>query len=181
MAVRDELNKLGLHFIIAEMGVVDIMEDITPLQRGLIKTGLNVTGLELIEDKNALLIDHLKKIITDKLNDLSDESSKVNFPEYLSKKLGHEYNSISKLFSDIQGTTIEKFIIAYKIEKVKELIIYGELNLTEIAGKLNYSSVAHLSNQFKKVTGLSPSHFRMLKTQRLKVIEDKQNILKSLS
>jgi AraC-like DNA-binding protein len=133
----------------------------------------------LIEDKNARLIDHLKTIIVDKLNDFSDESSKVNFPEYLSEKLGHEYNSLSKLFSEIQGTTIEKFIIAHKIEKVKELIIYGELNLTEIAWKLNYSSVSHLSNQFKKVTGLSPSYFKTLKTQRLKVIEDKQDIVKT--
>jgi AraC-like DNA-binding protein len=170
-AVRQELKKLGLHFIIADMGVVDVMEDVTSEQIDKIRTGLSVTGLELIENKNALLIESIKNAIIEMLQ-ISDESPKINFPKFLSTKLGHEYAYLANLFRST-GITLEKYIISYKIEQVKELIIYSEFNLTEIAWKLHYSSVAHLSNQFKKITGLTPSHFKMLKNHRLKIIEDK--------
>ena len=102
----------------------------------------------------------------------SDEMIKINFSDFLSKKLNHDYTYMSNLFSEVQGTTIEQFIISHKIERIKELMIYGELNITEIAWKMNYSSVAHLSNQFKKVTGLSPSHFKQLKDRNRIPIEE---------
>jgi AraC-like DNA-binding protein len=171
MAVREELKKLGLHFIIADMGVVDIMENITTEQKQQLKNGLNKSGLELIDDKKALFIERIKNTIIEMIYHLG-ELPKVNYSDYLSKKLGYDYTYMANLFSEVQGTTIEKFIISHKIEQVKELIIYDEYNLTEIAWKLQYSSVAHLSSQFKKMTGLSPSHFKILKIKRRNTIED---------
>jgi AraC-like DNA-binding protein len=105
----------------------------------------------------------------------SDEMIKINFSNFLSEKLNHNYTYLANLFSEVQGTTIEHFIISHKIERIKELIIYGELNITEIAWKMGYSSVAHLSNQFKKSTGLSPSHFKQLKNKRRIPIEEIDN------
>jgi len=171
MAVKEELKKLGLHFIIADMGVVDVMEKITTELREQIRIGLSKSGLELIDDKKALLIETIKNAIIEMVHN-SNESPKVNSSDYLSQKLGHDYTSMANLFSEVQGTTIEKFIISLKIEQAKELIIYNELTLTEIAWNLQYSSVAHLSNQFKKITGLSPSHFKMLKIKKQFAIEN---------
>jgi len=171
VVVKEELKKLGLHFIIADMGVVDVMENITAEQREHIRIGLSKSGLELIDDKKALLIETIKNVIIEMVHN-SNESPRVNFSDYLSQKLGHDYTSMAKLFSEVQGTTIEKFIISHKIEQVKELIIYNELTLTEIAWNLQYSSVAHLSNQFKKITGLSPSHFKMLKIKKRLAVEN---------
>jgi len=171
MALKVELKKLGLHFIMADMGVVDIMENITTEQREQIRIGLFKSGLELIDDKKALLIERIKNVIVEIVH-RENELPKVNLSDYLSEKLGYKYTYMANLFSEVQGTTIEKFIISHKIERAKELIIYDEMNLTEIAWKLNYSSVAHLSNQFKKITGLTPSHFKALKIKRLKAIED---------
>jgi AraC-like DNA-binding protein len=171
MVVKDELKKLGLHFIIIDMGVVDIMENITPEQREDIGAALHKSGLELMDDKKAVLIEKVKNVIIEMVH-YSDELPKTNFSDYLSEKLKYDYTYLANLFSEVQGTTIEKFIIAHKIERVKELIIYDELSLTEIAWKMHYSSVAHLSNQFKKITGLTPSHFKTLKSKRRKAIED---------
>ena len=171
MAVKEELKKLGLHYIVVELGEVDIMEDITIEQRDELKLGLLNSGLELMDDKRAVLIEKIKNAIVEMVH-YSDEMIKVNFSDYLSDKLRHDYTYMANLFSEIQGITIEHFIINHKIERIKELIIYDELNITEIAWKMNYSSVAHLSNQFKKVTGLSPSHFKQLKTKRRSQIED---------
>jgi AraC-like DNA-binding protein len=171
MAVKEELNKLGLHFILVDLGVVDIMEDITPKQRGQLGTGLKSSGLELMDDKKAVLIERIRNIIIEMVH-YSKELPKSNFSDYLSEKLNYDYTYLANLFSEVQGTTIEKFIIAHKIERVKELIIYDELNLTEIAWLMHYSSVAHLSNQFKKITGLTPSHFKQLKNKRRTAIED---------
>jgi len=171
VAVKEELKKLGLHFIIADMGVVDVMEKITTELREQIRIGLSKSGLELIDDKKALLIETIKNAIIEMVHN-SNESPKVNSSDYLSQKLGHDYTSMANLFSEVQGTTIEKFIISLKIEQAKELIIYNELTLTEIAWNLQYSSVAHLSNQFKKITGLSPSHFKMLKIKKQFAIEN---------
>ena len=171
MAVKEELKKLGLHFIVVELGEVDIMENISQEQRNELKLGLVNSGLELMDDKRAVLIEKIKNAIIEMVH-YSDEMIKVNFSDYLSEKLNHDYTYLANLFSEVQGTTIEHFIISHKIERIKELIIYDELNITEIAWKMNYSSVAHLSNQFKKVTGLSPSHFKQLKDKRRSQIED---------
>ena len=124
-----------------------------------------------MDDKRSVLIEKIKNVIVEMVHH-SDDSLKVNFSQHLSEKLQYDYTYMANLFSEIQGTTIEQFIIMHKVERIKELIVYGELNITEISWKMNYSSVAHLSNQFKKVTGLSPSHFKQLKDKRRTPIEE---------
>ena len=171
MVVKEELSKLGLHFIIVDMGVVEIMESISPEQREQISIGLLKFGLELMEDKKSVLIEKIKNVIIEMVH-YKDDLIKINFSDFLSEKLNYDYTYLSNLFSEVQGITIEQFIISHKIERIKELIIYGELNITEIAWKMNYSSVAHLSNQFKKVTGLTPSHFKQMKDKRRNSIEE---------
>ena len=175
MAVKEELKKLGLHFIVVDLGEVEIMENISEEQREQVKIALHNSGLELMDDKRAVLIEKIKNVIIEMVHH-TDEVIKTNFSNFLSEKLNHDYTYLSNLFSEVQGTTIEQFVISHKIERIKELIIYGELNITEIAWKMNYSSVAHLSNQFKKVTGLSPSHFKQLKDKRRSPIEEIGNI-----
>jgi AraC-like DNA-binding protein len=171
MAVREELIKLGLHFTSVELGEVEIMENISPEQRELINCGLHSSGLELMTDKKAMLIEKIKNIIVEMVHH-TEESTKLNFSIFLSEKLGKDYTYMANLFSEVQGTTIEQFIIAHKIERIKELIIYDELNITEIAWKMNYSSVAHLSNQFKKMTGFTPTDFKKQKNKLRSSIED---------
>lgn len=171
MAVKSELRNLGLHFIVVDLGEVEIMENISIQQRELLKVNLLHSGLELMDDKKAMLIEKIKNVIIEMVHH-SEEVIKVNFSNYLSERMNHDYTYLSNLFSEVQGTTIEHFIISHKIERIKELIIYGEHNITEIAWKMGYSSVAHLSSQFKKVTGLSPSHFKQLKDKRRSPIED---------
>lgn len=171
MAVKDALRKLKLHFVVVDLGEVDIMENISEEQRFQLKLELFNSGLELMDDKRAMLIEKIKNVIIEMVHH-SEEAIKINFSDFLSEKLNHDYTYLSNLFSEVQGTTIEQFIIVHKIERIKELIIYGELNITEIAWKMNYSSVAHLSNQFKKVTGLSPSHFKQMKNKRRSPIEE---------
>jgi AraC-like DNA-binding protein len=171
IVVKEELKKLGLHFIIVDLGEVEIMEDISAEQQQQLKTALNESGLELMEDKKGILIERIKSVIVEMVH-YAEELPKTNFSDYLSAKLHHDYTYMANLFSEVQGTTIEQFIISHKVERIKELIIYGELNITEIAYKMNYSSVAHLSNQFKKVTGLSPSHFKQMKDKRRSPIEE---------
>lgn len=171
MVVKEELKKLGLHFMMVDLGEVEVMETISIAQREQLKSALHSSGLELMDDKRAVLIERIKNVIIEMVHH-SDEIIKINFSNYLSEKLNHDYTYLANLFSEVQGTTIEQFLISHKIERIKELIIYGELNITEIAWKMNYSSVAHLSNQFKKVTGLSPSHFKQLKDKRRSPIED---------
>lgn len=175
MAVKEELKKLGLHFIVVDLGEVEIMENISAEQREQLKIVLLDSGLELMDDKRAVLIEKIKNVIIEMVHH-TDEMIKTNFSDFLSKKLNHDYTYMANLFSEVQGTTIEQFIISHKIERIKELMIYGELNITEIAWKMNYSSVAHLSNQFKKVTGLSPSHFKQLKDKRRSPIEEIGNV-----
>jgi len=175
MAVKEELKKLNLHFIVVELGEVEIMEDITHEQKEKLKVGLLNSGLELMDDKRSVLIGKIKNVIIEMVHH-SDELIKINFSIFLSDKLHHDYTYLANLFSEVQGITIEHFIINHKIERIKELIIYDELNITEIAHKMNYSSVSHLSNQFKKVTGLSPSHFKKLKVKRRNPIEDIGNV-----
>ncbi len=171
MMVKEVLKELGLHYVVVDLGEVDVMENILPEQREQLKAALLESGLELMDDKRAMLIEKIKNTIIEMVHH-SDEVIKVNFSNYLSEKLNHDYTYLANLFSEVQGTTIEQFIISHKVERIKELIIYDELSISEIAWKMNYSSVAHLSNQFKKVTGLSPSHFKQLKTKRRSPIED---------
>ena len=169
------MKKLGLHFILVDLGEAEVMETLTMEQRELLKTALLTSGLELMDDKRAVLIEKIKNAIVEMVH-YTDELIKVNFSDYLSEKLHYDYTYMANLFSEVQGTTIEQFIISHKIERIKELIIYDEMNITEIAYKMNYSSVAHLSNQFKKMTGLTPTHFKQLKTKRRSPIEDIGNL-----
>lgn len=172
MAVKEELKKLGLHFTPVELGEVEIMENISVEQREQLKTALLVSGLELMDDKRSVLIEKIKNTIIEMVHHTDGETIKTNFSDFLSEKLNHDYTYMANLFSEVQGTTIAQFMIAHKIERIKELMIYDELNITEIAWKMNYSSVAHLSNQFKKMTGLSPSHFKQLKDKRRSPLEE---------
>jgi YesN/AraC family two-component response regulator len=171
MAVKEELKKLGLHFIIVDLGEVEIMENISAEQREQVRIALLRSGLELIDDKRAVLIEKIKNTIIEMIYH-TDEIIKISFSDFLSEKFHQDYIFLSNLFSEVAGTTIEQFIISHKVERIKELITYDELNFTEIAYKMNYSSVAHLSNQFKKVTGLSPTHFKQLKDKRRSPIEE---------
>ena len=165
MMVMEELQKLGVDCVIVDLGVVEILQDISEQQRDLLKFNLEKSGLELLDDKRAILIEKIKNVVVEMIHH-SDELPKVNFSEYLSEKLKYDYTYLSNIFSEVKGITIQQFIIIHKIEKVKELLLYDELNLTEISYKLHYSSVAHLSNQFKKITGLSPSFYKKLKQKR---------------
>jgi len=171
MVVKSELEKLGLHYIVVDLGHVDVKENITAEQREQLKAALLKSGLELMDDKKAMLIEKIKNVIVEMVH-YSDDVPRVNFSDYLSEKLNYDYTYLANLFSEVTGITIEHFIIAHKIERVKELLLYDELNLTQISYKLNYSSVAHLSNQFKKVTGLTPSFFKKLKEKRIVTLED---------
>jgi AraC-like DNA-binding protein len=165
MIVKDELIKLGLKYVSLDLGMVEIMEDISEKQRLLLRKGLIHFGLELLDDKKAVLIERIKNVITEMIH-YSDELPKINYSDYISEKLNYDYTYLSNIFSEVKGITIQQYIILNKIERVKELLLYNELNLTEISYQLHYSSVAHLSNQFKKVTGLTPSFFKQLKQKR---------------
>ena len=176
MVVKAVLKKLGLHFIVVDLGEIDIMENISAEQREQLKMGLRTSGLELMDDKRAVLIEKIKNIIIEMVHHTADEIIKTNFSDYLSEKLNHDYTYLSNIFSEVKGITIQQFIIVHKIERVKELIMYDELNLTQISYKLHYSSVGYLSNQFKKVTGFSPSHFKQLKDKRRRPIEEIGNL-----
>lgn len=171
MLVKAELDKLRLHYTTVNLGEVEIMEAITPEQRLQIKTALLHSGLELLDDKKAILIERVKGVIIEMIH-YSDNLPKTNFSDYLSEKLQYDYTYLANLFSETEATTIEHFIILHKIERVKELIIYDELNLTEIARKMHYSSIAHLSHQFKKITGLTPSFFKSLKHKKRSALEN---------
>lgn len=171
MAVKEELKKLGLHFIVVDLGEVEIMETLSTDQKSQLKTALLVSGLELMDDKRAVLIERIQNVITEMVHH-SDELPKVNYSDFISEKLNYDYTYLSNLFSEVKGITIQQFIIVHKIERAKELLCYEELSLTEISYKLHYSSVAHLSNQFKKVTGLTPSHYKQLKDKMRSPIED---------
>ena len=171
MVVKEILKELDLHFMVVELGEVDVMETLTSEQRQHLREQLEEAGLELMDDKRAVLIEKIKNIIIQMVHH-SSEVIKVNFSDYLSEKLNHNYTYLANLFSGVQGTTIEQYIISHKVERIKELIAYGEHNITEIAYQMNYSSVAHLSSQFKKVTGLSPSHFKQMKNKVRNALED---------
>jgi len=171
MMVKEELKKLGLKYVVVDLGTVEILEDITQKQRLQLKKNLLKSGLELLDDKKSILIEKIKNVITEMVH-YTDELPKENYSEYISEKLGYDYTYLANTFSEVKGITIQQFIIINKIERVKELLLYDELNLSEISYKLNYSSAAHLSNQFKKVTGLTPSYYKQLKNKRTDNLEN---------
>jgi AraC-like DNA-binding protein len=165
MIVNHELKKLGLHKVALDLGMVEIAEDITNAQRETLKANLLKSGLEVLDDRKSILVEKIKIVIIELIH-YSDELPKLKHSEYISEKLNHDYTYLANIFSEVRGITIQQYFIVQKIEKVKELLLYGELNLSEIADKLHYSSVSHLSNQFKKLTGLSPSFFKQMKEKR---------------
>jgi AraC-like DNA-binding protein len=165
MLVGEELKKLGIRPLSIDLGVVEIPDGITEQQSARLRDNLLKSGLELLDDKKSILIERIKNVITEMIH-YSDELPQQNYSDYISEKLSYDYTYLSNIFSETKGITIQQFIIINKIERVKELLLYDELTLTEIADKLHYSSVAHLSNQFKKVTGLSPSFYKKLKEKR---------------
>lgn len=171
MMVENELQKLGVHWMIVDLGMVELVGDISLEQRMILKTNLQNSGLELMDgDKKSILIERIKNIIIEMVH-YSDELPKVNYSEFISGKLGYVYAYLANIFSEVKGITIQQFIINHKIERVKELLSHDELNLTEISSKLHYSSVAHLSNQFKKSTGLTPSFYKKLMDKRKLTLE----------
>jgi len=171
MVVKTELEKLGIRYVNVKIGEADITENITPEQVKQLDVALRKSGLLLMDDKRSVLVEKIKNAIIELVH-YTEEQIKVNLSDYLSEKLNYDYTYLANLFSEVKGITVEKFYLTHKIEKVKELLVYDELNLTEIAFKLHYSSVAHLSNQFKKFTGLTPSHFKKLKHKRRSTLEN---------
>lgn len=171
MMVKSELEKLGLTCVNVDLGMVNVREEMSREQLKTFSNNLNKSGLELLDDKKNILVERIKAVIIEMVH-YSDEVPKVNDSDYISGKLNYDYTYLSNTFSEVKGITIQQYIIQHKIEKVKELLIYDELSLTEIAYRLHYSSVAHLSNQFKKVTGLTPTFFKELKDKRNKNLED---------
>ncbi|MFC4688372.1 helix-turn-helix domain-containing protein [Epilithonimonas pallida] len=170
MVVQNELEKLGLDAKNIKLGEVILSKEITSLEKENLSKTLEPLGFEVIDDKKGRIIEKIKNIIIDLVHH-QDSDVKINLSDVLSDKLHHDYNYLSNLFSEVEGTTIEKYFIAQKVEKVKELLVYDELTLSEIANRLNYSSVAYLSNQFKKVTGLTPSHFKQIKEDKRKPLD----------
>ena len=165
MMVKEELKKLGIWYVVVDLGVVEILEDINEEQHDLLKVNLLKSGLELLDDKRSILVESIKNVITEMIHE-STEVPKVNYSDFISEKLGYDYTYLANVFSEVKGITIQQYIIINKIEKVKELLLYKELSLTEIAYRLHYSSVAHLSNQFKKITGLTPSFYKGIAKKR---------------
>lgn len=171
MVVKEELNRLGLQFVNIDLGVVESLDEISEKLLIELKGNLLKSGLELLDDKKAILIEKVKNVIIEMVH-YSDEIPTTKYSDYISEKLGYDYTYLSNIFSEVKGITIQQYIITHKIERVKELLLYDELNLTEISYKLHYSSVAHLSNQFKKITGLTPSFFKALKHKRKELLEN---------
>lgn len=171
MIVKSELEKLSLNYTILELGEIEIREELSHEQHEALKTALLKSGLEVMEDKKSIIIEKIKNTVVEMIH-YTEEAPLLNFSAFLSEKLQYDYTYLSNLFSEVKGITIEHFIIAHKIERAKELLIYNELTLTEIAEKLHYSNVAHLSNQFKKVTGLTPTFFKKMKHKRLIALEN---------
>ena len=171
LMVKEELKKLGLNYVVVDLGVAEILEDISKEQREQLGKNLLKSGLELLEDKKSILLEKIKNVITEMIH-YSDELPKVNYSDYIGEKLGYDYTYLSNIFSEVKGITIQQFIIIHKIERVKELLLYDEFSLSEISYKLHYSSPAHLSNQFKRVTGLTPSFFKKMKLKRNRNLEN---------
>jgi AraC-like DNA-binding protein len=170
LMVQAELTKIGLSARSVDLGVAEV-DSITDGQRAVLQANLMKSGLELLDDTRSILIERIKNVITEMIH-YSDVIPTQNYSEYIAEKIQYDYTYLSNMFSEVQGITIQQFIILNKIERVKELLLYDELNLTEISYKLHYSSVAHLSNQFKKITGLTPSYFRKMRKARISNLEN---------
>lgn len=168
--VKQELDNLGFTNVRVELGAVDIQEDVSLEQLNQLTENLKLSGLEVIDNKKDILVERIKNVIVEMIH-YSEELPKTNYSDFLSEKLNYDYTYLSNIFSEEKGMTIQQFIIQHKIEKVKELLLYGELNLTEISYRLHYSSISHLSNQFKKVTGMSPSLYEKMRTKRKSNLE----------
>lgn len=171
IAVKEVLSEMGLHFVIVDLGTVEIMEKLSEEDWLELKSKLACVGLELLDDKRSILIERIKSVIIELVH-YSKELPQINYSDYISEKLNYDYTYLANVFSEVKGITIQQYIITHKIERVKELLLYDELNLTEIADLLRYSSVGHLSNQFRKVTGLSPTFYKQLKEKRFVNLED---------
>lgn len=171
MVVESEFEKLGLQTISVELGEVELQDSISDSQKEVLLKNLQDLGFDLIDDKKSKTVEKIKNLIIDLVHHKNNDL-KINLSDYLSENLNQDYNSLSNLFSEIENTTIEKYFISQKIEKVKELLVYNELSLSEIADILNYSNVAHLSNQFKKITGFTPTHFKQSKDKKRIQIEN---------
>lgn len=171
LMVKAELEKIGILYKTIDLGMVETFENINDDLWEKLKRNLLKSGLELLDNKKSILIEKIKNVITEMIH-YTDELPNVNYSDYISEKLDYDYTYLANTFSEVKGITIQQYIIINKIEKVKELLLYDELNLTEISHKLHYSSVAHLSNQFKKITGLTPSYYKQLKQKRMKNLEN---------
>ncbi len=171
LMVKQELAKQGIQHLSVDLGTVVILKPITQDQHDQLKEQLLRLGLELLQDKKTILIEKIKNVIVEMVH-YAEELPLVNYSDHISEKLGYDYTYLANIFSEVTGITIQQFIISHKIEKVKELLSYDDLNLTEISYKMNYSSVAHLSNQFKKVTGLSPSFYKQTNQKRMCTLEN---------
>ena len=170
LVVQNELDKLGIVANNIKLGEITLKKDLTTKEREELENVLDPLGFQVIDDKKSRMIEKIKNVIIDLVHH-QDNDAKTNLSDVLSDALHHDYNYLSNLFSDIEGTTIEKYFIAQKVEKIKELLVYDELSLSEIADRMNYSSVAYLSNQFKKVTGLTPSHFKQIREDKRKPLD----------
>jgi AraC-like DNA-binding protein len=171
MLVASELDKLGIEHLPVELGYVDALNDVTPEQLQKLNENLRPSGLEVLDDRRNILVERIKNVIIEMVH-YCEELPKENYSNYISRKIGLDYTYLSNVFSEVKGITIQQFIILHKVEKIKELMLYEQLSLKEISYRLNYSSVGHLSNQFKKVTGLSPSFFRKMHIRRVTNLEE---------
>jgi AraC-like DNA-binding protein len=171
LVVMQELKKLGIRYVVVDLGVAEIFEDITSEQRELLKVNLQKSGLELLDDKRSIIIERIQNVVVEMIH-YAEELPKSNYSVHISEKMGYDYTYLSNMFAEVKGITLQNYIIMHKVEMAKELILYNELNLTEISQLLQYSSVAHLSNQFKKITGLTPSFYKQLKKKRIVNLEN---------
>lgn len=172
LKVAEELNKLSIKYKAIELGTIELEVHLATTLKMILDKNLRQSGLEILDDRKGILIERIKNTIVEMIYNESEEPLNVNYSEYISGVLNYDYTYLANIFSEVKGTTIQNFIIRHKIERVKELLLYDELTLTEISYRLNYSSVAHLSNQFKKITGLTPTFFKKIKQIRVKLWED---------
>lgn len=171
MKVEEELKKIGISYSSVNLGTIELLGQISAQELSILKANLALSGLVIIDDKRSILIEKIKTTIIDMIHH-SEEIPKVNYSEFISDKLGYDYTYLSNVFSETHGMTIQQYIIHHKIEKVKELLLYNELNLNEIADHVHYSSASHLSKQFKKITGLTPSYYKRIRQLRTKNLEN---------
>lgn len=171
LMVKTVLETLNIPYKSIDLGVVELIDVLSTEKTQQLKDSLSVSGLEFLDDKKSILIEKIKNVIIDMIH-YSDELPIVNYSEFISKKLNYDYTYLANMFSEVQAITIQQFIIIHKIERAKELLLYDELNLTEISYKLHYSSVAHLSAQFKKVTGLTPTFFKKIARKKRVELEN---------